>query len=1241
MSELARAPGVSPLPKKARRSRETLRGKVANWLWGYDYFISYHWKSGGSYAVALAQRLRDRKYDVFLDRSEYAMGENWEEGGRRALRNTKRLVLVATREALTESKPVAHEVEVFSSRGRLVIPIFFVRIEETVPESIAGLDRLANPVLVHIPEALLYIRESPDRLARGPTDEVIKQLTQTLGLTRRRDIRVGAVGIVIAVLAAFCLFATVSWVQALRAQCLEKKERIAEQDQKEKAELRAKIAGVQQLSIRSQVAAEHGDRAQALLLAATAVRQADPQGPVPAAFVPEAEAALRDALKLMTGRALPGKFGGVSPDGRHLVTYVQTGAAGGQAISGGTGGTRSTFCVCSTATLDDPMLWHVDATTRDLFVGDGCCAAVLELPDGNREVRVWRFDDPEAMLTFPAPEAVVAFTSASLVVSNPIPDSNSLCEIQIVKLPGSARGAKSAEVRRYSTDRSTGFLRGGHRFLGIVASQETLEVCDLDMPEAPPRVFPLKGLVPYALSADGLRVVCTASGGRHVPPVVLELPAGSDVGPPIRLELAETLDRRRRIQWDDPAFAGGGRYLVLVGSESQTKPAETESNLVLAWDLKPGRLSAPREYHLAEGGTSLIFASSGSWLFVAEESDDDSGHSISGLIDLDRSDAKRGAARSGDPAMPLAQLASPTTITGTAEAGPVIELAISQGAQWLAVGLKNGRIYLRPGPGFLDAAPRAPFPSPGGPPLGPYQGKPLPPTVELTGLTGWVASHRTGLPEMSLHFVGDRWLISTEDDVPVVHVLEVGKPVQEHEPRRIGSLKDDSAGDRWIAWPPRSTTFFGWEGSKTGDEIIMCWDMASASFPATHLSEIRCLPAGFSPTGRWLAATRGSGIDWLFDLRSTKPGEPAITLFDTTKPSDSSPYRFVEFSPDERFVFFSEPIASQWAFWSLADSPGRPRPLTLPGVLEPDKRLVPEMMGFEPGGSFVWAVRKNRTLAIFALGDRVLRPIKSPADRFDVIEISADGDLALLRDNSESIFVFALGRPDRAPRLLDGLDHEVKYVQASRDLSRMVVADGQPDPHVPHEREATSPKASKVSIWDLASEPPRRLTLPAGIGPVFEARISRDGRWLLASGERGNAVRDYKAVPPVERRHPSGSFFSIHGVIPESRDYQLALEDGRLCLMDLAGPATEPLVLATDVTDFRVSPTGDRVVTLGRTGSLDVYRLRAPGRSMSEQLAPLLEEAEAILGRNLTEREWARNLPETPYRKTFARLPGP
>jgi hypothetical protein len=304
-------------------------------------------------------------------------------------------------------------------------------------------------------------------------------------------------------------------------------------------------------------------------------------------------------------------------------------------------------------------------------------------------------------------------------------------------------------------------------------------------------------------------------------------------------------------------------------------------------------------------------------------------------------------------------------------------------------------------------------------------------------------------------------------------------------------------------------------------------------------------------------------------------------------------------------------------------------------------------MGFEPGGSLLWAVRKDRALVLFAMGEAGPRPVPSSANGYRVDVVSEAGDLALVRDPSGLAHLFAIGRPDRPPHPLVGLDHAVKYVQTSRDLSLMVAAASKPskpillEPLV-NETDLSRPtEPSPVSIWDLAQEPARRLTLRSEIGPIFAARVTRDGRWLLAAGERGNAVRDGSATPPTERRYPPGAFFSFFGEIPESRDFQVASGQGQLFLVNLTDPTAAPLALATDVDEFAVDPAGDRVATLAPSGELRVYRLRAAGRSMSEQLRPLLDESEAVLGRNLTELEWTQYLPHTPYAKTFPRLPGP
>ena len=137
---------TSKSPPSVQRNRWYHRLK--DWLWGYDFFISYHWASGGNYAVNLAARLRDKGYDVFLDRADYALGDKWKQVGEVALRNTQRLVLIATREAVFESKPVEREVIFFTDRSRHCIPIFFgdnfAEEEKQTPGKFVVLDRLPD-----------------------------------------------------------------------------------------------------------------------------------------------------------------------------------------------------------------------------------------------------------------------------------------------------------------------------------------------------------------------------------------------------------------------------------------------------------------------------------------------------------------------------------------------------------------------------------------------------------------------------------------------------------------------------------------------------------------------------------------------------------------------------------------------------------------------------------------------------------------------------------------------------------------------------------------------------------------------------------------------------------------------------------------------------------------------------------------------------------------------------------------
>lgn len=206
-SKIPSSPLVQSSPKPWHQS-------LRNWLWGYDFFISYHWGSGGTYAVNLAAQLRQKGYDVFLDRAEYAMGDKWKMVGEVALHNTQRLVLIATRSAVFDSKPVELEVVKFTDRGRHCIPIFF---GDTFAE-----DEKANPgkfiVLERLPDDALYIEDSLENLPVGPAPKVVEDLASAHGIMRRRKLRQIITLTTVSILIVFATFSGFSWRNAVASQ---------------------------------------------------------------------------------------------------------------------------------------------------------------------------------------------------------------------------------------------------------------------------------------------------------------------------------------------------------------------------------------------------------------------------------------------------------------------------------------------------------------------------------------------------------------------------------------------------------------------------------------------------------------------------------------------------------------------------------------------------------------------------------------------------------------------------------------------------------------------------------------------------------------------------------------------------------------------------------------------------------------------------------------------------------------
>lgn len=158
--------------------------RINDWLFGYDYFISYRWSDGRAYAVSLAERLKhqDHGFECFLDSIEYLKGDNWVTVGERALKKTTRLILIGSPEA-HQSTAVLHELQMFRALGKMIIPIDF-------DGSLAiTADDGSTSLMDYIEPHAIVVRESVAQLSMGPSDTTIKALTDSFQLERQRHKR--------------------------------------------------------------------------------------------------------------------------------------------------------------------------------------------------------------------------------------------------------------------------------------------------------------------------------------------------------------------------------------------------------------------------------------------------------------------------------------------------------------------------------------------------------------------------------------------------------------------------------------------------------------------------------------------------------------------------------------------------------------------------------------------------------------------------------------------------------------------------------------------------------------------------------------------------------------------------------------------------------------------------------------------------------------------------------------------
>lgn len=157
---------------------------LGDFVFGYDFFISYAHDDGNNYPRRLADRLEQSGFHVFLDERVYVAGDDLKSATKRRIRMSKKLVFLA-RPASLQSQWCTREIEEDLAAGRTPI---LIDVNRSFQE--AGEDNR----LKHLLEDHVFIIEATDDLDGEPSQRVLGEVMRSLDAMRVESRRVQVFG---------------------------------------------------------------------------------------------------------------------------------------------------------------------------------------------------------------------------------------------------------------------------------------------------------------------------------------------------------------------------------------------------------------------------------------------------------------------------------------------------------------------------------------------------------------------------------------------------------------------------------------------------------------------------------------------------------------------------------------------------------------------------------------------------------------------------------------------------------------------------------------------------------------------------------------------------------------------------------------------------------------------------------------------------------------------------------------
>jgi tetratricopeptide (TPR) repeat protein len=208
------------MPESVREDglqRESAIARLVDWVFGFDFFLSYSHGDGKCYPQGLKRRLEQAGFRVFLDQTEYVAGIDLRRETRRQVRKSRKLVVVG-RTAALKSEWVRREVDVALADGKTPIIISVNRAVEDAPNGtdLASLAREWHWLRVH--EQLA----DPDG---EPSETTVSELVRGFNHTRQETKRQRFFATVAAILAIATGVALWQAFEAHRARLIAEEQR--------------------------------------------------------------------------------------------------------------------------------------------------------------------------------------------------------------------------------------------------------------------------------------------------------------------------------------------------------------------------------------------------------------------------------------------------------------------------------------------------------------------------------------------------------------------------------------------------------------------------------------------------------------------------------------------------------------------------------------------------------------------------------------------------------------------------------------------------------------------------------------------------------------------------------------------------------------------------------------------------------------------------------------------------------